>query len=70
MTMQRHQQALALKNVAIVGATGAVGAEFIECLTRRAFPVKNLQLLASRRSAGRSMILREHLGRRRRVDRG
>jgi len=41
--------------IAIVGATGAVGAELIDVLRRRAFPVKNLRLLASARSAGRSM---------------
>ncbi len=41
--------------IAIVGATGAVGAELIDVLRRRAFPVKHLRLLASARSAGRSM---------------
>lgn len=39
--------------VAIVGATGAVGAELIACLDRRGFPVGSLRLLASPRSAGR-----------------
>jgi aspartate-semialdehyde dehydrogenase len=38
--------------VAIVGATGAVGAELIERLGRRRFPVASLRLLASPRSAG------------------
>ncbi|MDP1615754.1 aspartate-semialdehyde dehydrogenase [Phenylobacterium sp.] len=41
--------------VAIVGATGAVGAELIACLERRAFPVGELRLLASPRSAGRTL---------------
>ena len=39
-------------NVAIVGATGAVGVEFMEVLARRNFPVGTLTLLASKRSAG------------------
>ena len=41
-------------NVAIVGATGAVGVELMECLERRNFPVRSLKLLASPRSAGRT----------------
>ncbi len=44
--------------VAIVGATGAVGAELIDQLERRAFPVGELRLLASARSAGRSLTFR------------
>jgi aspartate-semialdehyde dehydrogenase len=44
--------------VAIVGATGAVGAEFIGCLERRDFPVSSLRLLASPRSAGKRMRFR------------
>src|SRR5687767_10930014 len=40
-------------NVAIVGATGAVGVELIGCLERRGFPIASLKLLASERSAGR-----------------
>jgi aspartate-semialdehyde dehydrogenase len=39
-------------NVAIVGATGAVGQEFLNVLAERNFPIKNLRLLASARSAG------------------
>ncbi len=39
-------------NVCIVGATGAVGVEFMQVLERRNFPVDNLLLLASKRSAG------------------
>jgi aspartate-semialdehyde dehydrogenase len=38
--------------VAIVGATGAVGVEFLKVLERRDFPVDELVLLASKRSAG------------------
>ncbi len=44
--------------VAIVGATGAVGAELIACLERRAFPVGELRLLASPRSAGKTLTFR------------
>lgn len=39
-------------NVAVLGATGAVGQELLALLESRQFPVKNLKLLASRRSAG------------------
>jgi aspartate-semialdehyde dehydrogenase len=38
--------------VAVVGATGAVGVEMIECLQRRKFPLRSLRLFASARSAG------------------
>lgn len=42
-------------NVAIVGATGAVGQEFLTVLAERKFPIKNLKLLASARSAGKTV---------------
>lgn len=42
-------------NVAIVGATGAVGQEFLTVLAERKFPIKNLKLLASARSAGKKV---------------
>ena len=38
--------------VAICGATGAVGQEFMRILEQRDFPLKELRLLASKRSAG------------------
>ncbi|HTV52611.1 MAG TPA: aspartate-semialdehyde dehydrogenase [Steroidobacteraceae bacterium] len=41
--------------VAIVGATGAVGVEMIRCLQQRHFPLAQLRLLASARSAGKSL---------------
>lgn len=41
--------------VAILGATGAVGAELLELLQSRNFPVADLKLLASPRSAGRTL---------------
>jgi aspartate-semialdehyde dehydrogenase len=50
-------------NVAIVGATGAVGGEFIRLFEERNFPVKELRLLASKRSVGKKLAFRgkEHL---------
>lgn len=42
-------------NVAVVGATGAVGVEMLETLEKRNFPVKSLRLLASSRSVGKTM---------------
>ncbi len=42
-------------NVAIVGATGAVGEVLLELLEARQFPVNNLYLLASERSAGTTL---------------
>lgn len=44
-----------LVNVAILGATGAVGAELLQLLEERDFPVNNLKLLASPRSAGKTL---------------
>jgi aspartate-semialdehyde dehydrogenase len=44
--------------VAIVGATGAVGVELLECLEKRKFPLKELKLFASARSAGKTMQFR------------
>ncbi|MEL7007095.1 MAG: aspartate-semialdehyde dehydrogenase [Cyanobacteria bacterium J06648_1] len=45
-------------NVAILGATGAVGKELLELLAERDFPLKNLKLLASPRSAGSKIVFR------------
>lgn len=42
-------------NVAVVGATGAVGQEMINILEERGFPVANLSLYASERSAGKKL---------------
>ncbi len=44
-------------NVAIVGATGLVGQEFIKVLGQRNFPMSSLQLFASDRSAGRRLTV-------------
>jgi aspartate-semialdehyde dehydrogenase len=43
------------KRVAVVGATGAVGTEMISVLHRRGFPVSELKLFASERSAERKL---------------
>jgi aspartate-semialdehyde dehydrogenase len=43
-------------NVAVVGATGAVGNEMIKVLEQRNFPVKKLTLLASERSLGKELV--------------
>jgi aspartate-semialdehyde dehydrogenase len=42
-------------HVAIVGATGAVGTEFLRLLESRPFPLASLKLLASARSVGKTM---------------
>ena len=42
-------------NVAILGATGAVGQEFLRLIEERQFPFGELKLLASSRSAGKSI---------------
>jgi aspartate-semialdehyde dehydrogenase len=46
------------KTVAIVGATGAVGREFIGCIESRGIEIKSLKLLASARSAGKTQSFR------------
>ncbi|HJV34791.1 aspartate-semialdehyde dehydrogenase [Geomonas sp.] len=47
-----------LWNVAVVGATGAVGTQMLECLEERDFPVGKIKLLASSRSAGEVLEFR------------
>lgn len=44
-----------LFNVAVVGATGAVGREMVKILEERNFPVNSLKLFASGRSAGQTL---------------
>jgi aspartate-semialdehyde dehydrogenase len=44
-----------LWNVAVAGATGAVGNQMIQCLEERNFPIKDLKLLASARSVGKTL---------------
>ena len=47
-----------LYRVAILGATGAVGTELLELLEERDFPIAELKLLASPRSAGNKLMFR------------
>ncbi|MFC1585766.1 aspartate-semialdehyde dehydrogenase [Fibrobacterota bacterium] len=42
-------------NTAIMGVTGAVGTEMLAMLEQRNFPVKELRILASKRSAGKKL---------------
>ncbi|MBO7675596.1 MAG: aspartate-semialdehyde dehydrogenase [Atopobiaceae bacterium] len=43
------------KTVAVLGATGVVGQQMLQCLAERDFPIKELVPLASARSAGKTM---------------
>jgi aspartate-semialdehyde dehydrogenase len=45
-------------HIAVVGATGAVGGELLRVLERRNFPVANMRLISSARSAGKSLQFR------------
>jgi len=45
--------------VAIVGATGLVGQEFIKVLVQRNFPVSSIHLFASDRSAGKRLVVND-----------
>src|SRR5438046_1381518 len=51
-------RAVGAPSVAIVGATGAVGAEFLRVLEQRNFPFSSLKLLASSRSAGKTQVFK------------
>jgi aspartate-semialdehyde dehydrogenase len=53
--MQSGRSAGSAPVVAIVGATGAVGIELIRCLEQRRFPLSELRLFASARSAGKTL---------------
>lgn len=48
-----------LYNVAVVGVTGAVGEQIIRLLAERNFPVNELKLLASKRSAGKTVRFKD-----------
>ena len=56
--MQSGRSAGSAPVVAIVGATGAVGVELIRCLEERRFPLAELRLFASARSAGKTLPFR------------
>ena len=53
-------------NVAILGATGAVGTEFLKLIEERDFPFAELRLLASARSAGTQLTVKHGAGSERR----
>lgn len=44
-------------SIAVVGATGAVGLEFLKVLEQRAFPISSIRLFASPRSAGKQLTV-------------
>src|SRR5690625_6559580 len=46
-------------NIAIVGATGAVGQKILEILQQKNLPSNQLKLLSSPRSAGKKMIFKD-----------
>src|SRR3954462_7880023 len=46
-------------NIAIIGATGAVGQEMLRVLEQRRFPVKEIRCFASPQSAGKSVLFKE-----------
>lgn len=47
-------------NIALVGATGAVGQQMLKTLEERDFPIKELTLLSSERSAGTKVIFKDN----------
>ena len=53
--MQSGRPSSSAPVVAVVGATGAVGVELMQCLEQRKFPLSNLRLFASARSAGKTL---------------
>ena len=46
-------------NIAIVGATGNVGRKLLEVLEKKKFPIDELFLIASSKSVGKKLILKE-----------
>ena len=56
--------------LAIVGATGAVGAELLQVLEKRNFPIGELRLFASARSRGKKLSFGEKPSRRSAVGTG
>jgi aspartate-semialdehyde dehydrogenase len=60
MVKEEEQQMGSKKfNVALAGATGAVGNQMIACLEERNFPVGKIKLLASSRSKGRELSFKD-----------
>ena len=48
-------------NIAIVGATGAVGREILNILEERDFPINNIYLLASSNSKGQKISFKHKI---------
>lgn len=46
-------------SVAVVGATGAVGTKIIKMLENAVFPIKEVRLLSSKRSAGKKLVFKD-----------
>jgi aspartate-semialdehyde dehydrogenase len=57
-TAARSSQDARTKTVAVIGATGAVGAEMLKCLERSRYPTGKLKVFASERSVGRRLPFR------------
>lgn len=57
--MKKLEKSLNKVNVAVVGATGAVGREMVKILEERNFPIQDLFLLASEKSAGETICVNE-----------
>lgn len=60
-TIEYYWGSLMGYRVALVGATGLVGAQFLKILEERRFPLDSLKLLASDRSAGRKLSFKGEL---------
>jgi aspartate-semialdehyde dehydrogenase len=60
MPVRRNPESQHLReyHVAIAGATGAVGTEFLNLLEQREFPLASIRLLASERSVGKKLTFR------------
>jgi aspartate-semialdehyde dehydrogenase len=59
MKMSRTHRLTKPLKISVVGATGIVGKEFLKILEQRDFPVENLKLFASQKSAGEKVTFRK-----------
>ena len=48
-------------NIAIIGATGAVGHKLLSTIFERDFPVNKIYLVASKKSVGKIISFKEHI---------
>ncbi|MHC5375690.1 aspartate-semialdehyde dehydrogenase [Enterococcus sp. LJL120] len=51
----------AVYKIAVVGATGAVGTKMLEMLAETTLPIKEIKLLASKRSAGKQLAFKDQM---------